>query len=156
MKRTEELLKAVEFVFGKQLMKKLSSENTNFPVLDGLMKLNKSDRIEEIPIRPEVVHCNSPLYKIATWLNKYYREVTGFRTKHTIKNSKDLVDKIKNTQANEGYKLKTMDIENSFTNIPTEDLTELIKIDLIDSDLTDDEVAVTFALSKLCMKQIFF
>ncbi|KAL3271994.1 hypothetical protein HHI36_022462, partial [Cryptolaemus montrouzieri] len=98
IKRTEELLKGVEFVFGKQLIKKLGSENTNFPVLYGLVKLHKSDRIEEIPIRPVVVHCNSPSYKIAKWLKKYYKEVTGFRTKHTIKNSKDLVDKIKNTQ----------------------------------------------------------
>ncbi|KAL3275105.1 hypothetical protein HHI36_019876 [Cryptolaemus montrouzieri] len=85
---------------------------------------------KEIPIRPVVVHCNSPSYKIAKWLNKYHKEVTGFRTKHTIKNSKDQVDKIQNTQVNEGYKLKTMDIENLFTNIPTENLTELRKKNL--------------------------
>ncbi|KAL3275326.1 hypothetical protein HHI36_020093 [Cryptolaemus montrouzieri] len=61
----EKLLKEVEFVFEKQLIKKLSSENTNFLVLYGLMKIHKSDRIKEIPVRPAVVHCNSPSYKIA-------------------------------------------------------------------------------------------
>ncbi|KAL3269326.1 hypothetical protein HHI36_008398, partial [Cryptolaemus montrouzieri] len=62
------------------------------------MTLHKSDRIEEIQIRPVVVHCNSPSYKIAKWFNEYYKERTGFKTKQTINNSKDLVDKIKNTQ----------------------------------------------------------
>ncbi|KAL3279960.1 hypothetical protein HHI36_017465, partial [Cryptolaemus montrouzieri] len=58
----------------------------------------EEDRIEEIPIRPVLVHYDSPSYKIAKWLNKYYKEVTGLRTKLIIKNSRDLVDKIKNTQ----------------------------------------------------------
>ncbi|KAL3281450.1 hypothetical protein HHI36_004659 [Cryptolaemus montrouzieri] len=41
IKRTEELLKGVEFKFWNQLIKKLSLENTNFPVLYGLMKLHR-------------------------------------------------------------------------------------------------------------------
>ncbi|KAL3279159.1 hypothetical protein HHI36_016673 [Cryptolaemus montrouzieri] len=63
IKRTEELLEGVEFVFGKQLVQKLRS--------------HKSDRIEEIPIRPVVVHCNSPSYKIAKWLTKYYNQLSN-------------------------------------------------------------------------------
>ncbi|KAL3271905.1 hypothetical protein HHI36_022375 [Cryptolaemus montrouzieri] len=46
IKRTGELLKRVQFVFEIQLR----SENTNFLVLYGLLKLHKSDRIEEMPI----------------------------------------------------------------------------------------------------------
>lgn len=92
----------------------LSEMNPRSPTLYGLVKTHKPD----CPIRPVVSYIGSPGYRLSKVLNCSIRLLTNFQSPHSIKNSIDLVDKIKNFKMQTGFKLGSLDIVNMFSNIP--------------------------------------
>ncbi|XP_072759915.1 uncharacterized protein [Anoplolepis gracilipes] len=87
----------------------------SLPRAYGLPKIHKPN----CPLRIIVSSINIPLYNIASYLHKIM--IKCFPVSHSfIKNSFELVDKIKNVNLDNGYKLISLDVVSLFANIPIE------------------------------------
>jgi hypothetical protein len=64
-------------------------------------------------MRPIINNINSPTYKLARWLLLKYNSLKKFKSS-SIKNSIDLVDKIKNMDLNIEDRLVSFDVEALF------------------------------------------
>jgi len=87
-----------------------------------LPKIHKPD----IPLRPIVASCGSITYHLAKHVAWLLRPLVG-RTKHHIKNSLDLVHKLKELRLTEEESLVSFDVTSLFTNVPVEESIEIIK-----------------------------
>lgn len=101
---------------------KLTKMNPSTPTLYGLIKTHKKDA----PIRPVVSHCNSPSRNLAIYINERFNNITKFQATHSIKNSIELVNKLKSTQIPNSAMLVSFDVSNMFPNIPTTECLELL------------------------------
>lgn len=79
------------------------------PRLYGLIKLHKQNE----PIRPVISFIGTPLYTVAKFVNVFFKENIPFESKYQIKNSKDLINKLKNTRL-------PNDVTALYSNIPLE------------------------------------
>src|SRR5215468_2031124 len=71
--------------------KVLVPSNPVIPRMYGLPKIHK----DNIPIRPIVSYTNSPVYFLSKFLNNFLSNNINFFSKHSIKNSLELISKIK-------------------------------------------------------------
>jgi hypothetical protein len=97
--------------------------NPSAPILYGLLKLHKPD----IPIRPVASFVQAPTYKLCKLLNSLLPKKLNFEPHYTIKNSLDLVSKIKNIVVPPKALLVSFDIVNLFPSIPIPDLKSILK-----------------------------
>lgn len=93
------------------------------PRIFGQMKIHKPDR----KLRPVVSTINSASYKLSKFLANIMRR--SFRSNFALKNSVELIKKIKNTTLPVGYKLISFDVTNCFTNISTQLALKIIEQD---------------------------
>ncbi|XP_049831381.1 uncharacterized protein LOC126272518 [Schistocerca gregaria] len=86
---------------------------------------------ENCPIRPIVNSRNSPSYKLnnklLAMLNTYYT----FENKFSIKNTYELIDKIKDVYIPPTARFASLDIVNLYTNIPVDDTINIIRNNLL-------------------------
>lgn len=79
----------------------------------GLPKIHK----DGVPLRLIVSSVNSPLHNLATYLHKIL--FNNLETsKYAVKNSFQLIDKIKHIVVEPGYCLASLDVVSLFTNVP--------------------------------------
>jgi hypothetical protein len=79
------------------------------PRLYGNLKIHKVHRtnVKEAPIRPVVSAVTSPTYLLEKFLVKTInRALPNFKSHYSVKNSKELIDKLKNMQVPEKKKKK--------------------------------------------------
>ena len=122
------------------------------PSFFGLIKLHKDD----LPIRPVVSYNNAPASKIAKFLNNHLRNVTNFNPSFSVKNSLHLIDSLKNLTIPYNAKLVSFDVKNLFTNIPVEEVTEIIERTLITNKTPPAVIIETLDLLKTCTDQNYF
>ncbi|XP_044764540.1 uncharacterized protein LOC123321102 [Coccinella septempunctata] len=156
IQKIKEVIKRIPDSLELKNIKGLKIDNTRIPRLYGLMKIHKSTILDEIPIRPVVSNCNAPTYQLSKWLNIFLKEKINFSPSYTIKNTLDLVNKIKDIKVEDHYKIRTLDIENLYTNVPTLEVKRLIEEDLDQSNLSNDTVETVCQILNLCLKQNFF
>lgn len=84
------------------------------PRLYGLPKVHK----EGIPVRPIVSFISSPTYKLAKYLNRWFQWSTDFQSEFSIKNSNELIGKIRDFIPPPGSILVSFDVAGLFTNVP--------------------------------------
>lgn len=65
--------------------------NPSVPKLYGLPKIHKPN----IPIRPVVSFCGSPCYRLASWFNEFFLQITNFESVFSIKKSTELYKDLK-------------------------------------------------------------
>lgn len=89
--------------------------NAVSPKIYGLVKIHKINN----PLRPVVSCCGSPVYNVSKYLCNLLSNV-----KHTfvysIRNSRDLIDRLSHISIPDDYVLVSVDVESLFTNIPHE------------------------------------
>ena len=73
---------------------------------------------DNIPMRPVVSYVTAPAYKLAKFLNEKLPKYLDFHPKYTVKNSLELVDKIKEYRLSNNYKFASFDVKSLFTSIP--------------------------------------
>ncbi|KAK4887009.1 hypothetical protein RN001_003280 [Aquatica leii] len=127
--------------------------NPSTPLLYGLPKLHKPG----IPIRPVVSFPNSPVSKLAPWLNSIIRTHTNFNNKYAITNSCDLVQKIINIPFPSSSILVSFDVVNLFPSIPPDECTNLIRNLLFSNNsLYTYQILDLCSLLDLVFKQNYF
>ena len=107
--------------------------NSKAPVLTGLPKLQK----DAIPLRPLVNFTTAPGYKTAKKLVNIIKHNIQIINDHSLINSVDFVNKVKNLIVEPSYKLVSFDIVNLYTNIPVAETLRILKINLIDTNKLD-------------------
>jgi len=65
--------------------------NPVLPRLYGLPKLHE----ESVPIRPVVSFINAPTYNLCGFIDSWFKSFTKFQPRYSVKNTVDLVDRIK-------------------------------------------------------------
>ena len=88
------------------------------PRLYGLPKVHK----DNFPMRPVVSFYTAPSYKLAQKANSLFSSKCQYNPKFTVKNSLELIDKIKNIIVPENAILVSFDVVSLFTSIPTLEL----------------------------------
>lgn len=126
--------------------------NFNIPRLYGLPKIHK----DNIPIRPVVSFCGSLAYKTSQFLCKFLTENLNFQSVYSVKNSLDLINKIKDVKLEHNTLLASFDVKNLFTTVPLPQTLQVFKNLLIQSDLPDEICNAVYRLTKLCLEQNFF
>ncbi|CAH2094625.1 unnamed protein product [Euphydryas editha] len=126
--------------------------NTNAPILYGLPKIHK----DNIPIRPVVSYIGAPAYELAKELNKVIKSKTSFDPTYSLKNSIQLVNKIKDLTLPGHCKLISLDVDSLFTNVPVKETLNILTKLLKNNHTNANEITELIELTKLCMKQNYF
>ena len=101
----------------------LTSMNPQPPKLYSFFKLHKHG----YPIRPVVSFISAPSYKVSKKLIHIISENTNFSSRFAIKNSIELVNKIKHLKLPTKAKLISFDVTNLFPSIPIENTILIIE-----------------------------
>lgn len=103
--------------------KNIIESNPSIPILKCQIKLHKENK----PVRPIVSFIGAPSYKLSKMMSKTLKEKYEFKEIHSIKNSKELIEKLKNVDINKNTILVTIDVKDMYTNISIRRVIELIK-----------------------------
>lgn len=126
------------------------------PKLYGLPKIHKPN----LPLRPIVSSTRSPTSVLSKWLVSICKPLLSTQISY-IKNSSNLVEKLKKVEISSNSLLSSFDIVSMYTNIDVEAAETLLEgkllrnLDLI-SGKTDLEVSVIMYLVRLCNKFSYF
>lgn len=152
IKKYNDIIK--EFVVPKFLI----ITNPQPPLLYCLPKIHKtlSTVFKEIPLRPVVSQINSPTCKMAKWLNTIFRSKTNWTATYSVKNSIDLIDKIKGIIIPDNAFLISFDIINLFPSVPSNECLPLIRDILASVDLNSEFVDMYMDCLMVCLNQNFF
>lgn len=131
---------------------KLLIMNPLVPKLYSLIKLHK----DNYPIRPVVSFCTAPSVKISKMLINLIRNHCNFTPKFSIKNSYELVDKIKNVTIPPNGKLVSFDVSNLFPSIPPLDTINLVEKLLAKNNVNPIIKQDILQLLSVCLKQNYF
>lgn len=131
----------------------LKVTNPQAPILRGLPKIHKPS----VPIRPLVNFMPSPAYRVAKKLDKIIRNEIVLENSHSIKNSFELIDELKNKEIKGNHKLVSFDIVNLYTNIPVHETISILQENLQkNSKLSVKALDELIILTKLVLTQNYF
>jgi hypothetical protein len=97
--------------------------NPSAPVIRGLPKIHKIS----LPIRPVVNWKQAPAYKLAKLLSQLLQTHIPLPNTFNVKNSIHLMKDITEIPYHKNIKLLSFDIENMYSNIPTDELNQIIR-----------------------------
>lgn len=126
--------------------------NPQPPKLYGLIKLHK----DNLPIRPVVSYVKAPCKNLCTELIKPILEHTKFSATFALKNSQDLINKIKNLEIPHNSKLLSFDVKSLFTSIPPKEVLNLISCKLDENHINPVIKWELLQLLNLCIDQNYF
>lgn len=127
--------------------------NPSAPIFRALPKIHK----DGIPIRPLVNFIPAPSYNIAKRIEQVIRQETTLKNSHSLKNSLDLIDKIKTTELKNGYTLASFDVVNLYTNVPVDETIKVLEQNLRDnSNLLPKAIDELIILTRTIIKQNYF
>ena len=140
---------------GKSLWFTLNPKTSSASRFYGLPKLHKP----MIPLRPIVDYTTSPTYALAKYLTHILKPLE-WSTEHTVKNSIQLVDKVKGLELNVDECFVSFDITALFTNVPVNESLEIIRERLLEdpslperTTLSVDEI---LEATKICIESTYF
>jgi len=122
------------------------------PSLRGLIKVHNT----KTPICPIVNLKNAPSYKLAKMFTNILKSYIPLPNVYDVQNSVQLMRDLSDIPFVPGLKLASLDILDTYTNIPTEDVTNIIsslcKAHNLDKTLTKDILTIT----RLIVTQNYF
>ena len=127
------------------ILKSVQTVNPALPYLYGLVKTHKPEK----PLRPIISSVTSVTYKLSKWLAKLLSPIVGTVSTSHIKNSCDLVEKLKSIRQS-NFKLISFDVNSLFTKVPVHDLLEFLREILENYDLPIDS-DICIKLLELCV-----
>ena len=126
--------------------------NPTVPTLYTLPKIHKVNR----PHRPIVNFKNSPSYNLSKWLNTILKTHLSYRSKYSINNSLQLVNKIKHMNLPPDSFIISFDIENLFPSVPVRECMDLVRQLLHLTSLPDEITQGIYNLLTETLNQNFF
>jgi hypothetical protein len=120
--------------------------NPSAPTIRGLPKIHNTN----IPIRPVINWKQAPAYKLAKLLSQLIQTHIPPPNTFNVKNSRHLMDDLMEIPYQQDIQLVSFDIENMYSNIPTDELNHIIRSTCIEQNLeekfTDEILSVTHAI----------
>jgi hypothetical protein len=127
----------------KENRSKYINLNPSAPTIRGLMKVHKN----HCPIRPVINWTNAPAYKLARLLNEILTMHIPLPYIYNVKNTIQLMEDITEIPYNHNLKLASLDIDNMYPNIPTDELCSIIKrmcfAQILDEETTNELLRIT-------------
>ena len=136
-----------KFIIPSPLKEALKVMNPVPPRLYGQPKIHK----DGVPVRPIVSFISSPTYKLAKYLNIWFTENTDFQSGYSIKNSKELTDKISDFSTPPDSILCSFDVAGLFTNVPLGPTLERIHGILLEAHIPPPAADEFVLLLKTCL-----
>ena len=97
--------------------------NPSTPSMKGLTKIHKTNW----PIRTIINWQNAPAYKIAKLLSRLLQLYIPLPNVFNVKNSIQLINDLTEISIDKNTRLASFDIESMYSNVPTDELTSIIK-----------------------------
>ena len=88
------------------------------------VKAEDEDKLGKLPIRPIVSNIGTATHKTAQYLCRLLTPLG--KSKYTVQNTKEFVEKIKGLKVPEGYQMVSFDVVSLFTNVPLDKTIEII------------------------------
>ncbi|KAI5642939.1 reverse transcriptase (RNA-dependent DNA polymerase) domain-containing protein [Phthorimaea operculella] len=129
----------------------LKPMNPSIPRLHGYYKLHK----EDAPIRPVVSYTGAPAYNLAKKANAILKKEINIE-QHTVKNSIDLINKIKDHTLPQDATLVSFDVKNLFPSIPIDECKSAISEMLIESRMEPQQIIDLQHTISVCLEQNYF
>jgi hypothetical protein len=122
---------------------KLTNMNPTSPNIRGLPKIHKINS----PIRPIVNWRCAPAYKLAKFLNKSIQLHITLPNAFNITNPTQLINELLSIPYKPSIKLASLDIENMYSNIPTNEIIPITKEistrKQLDKEITNEIITIT-------------
>jgi hypothetical protein len=131
---------------------KVNSLNPRPPLLQGFIKLHKSDK----PIRPVINFQYAPAYKIAQFFTKFLNNMLVLPYMFNIRNSVDLIKDLYHININTDIRICSIDIKNMYLNIPAYELIYIITSIANGNDIHEELIKEIKLLTELIIKQNYF
>ena len=111
----------IQGAIGEETYRQIYPSGSNPGKFYGTAKVHKikstdQDKISKLPIRPIVSNIGTATHKTAQYLSKLLSPLA--KSKYTIENTKDFVNKIQKMKVPNGFKLISFDVVSLFTNVP--------------------------------------
>lgn len=138
-------------LFGTRWSHKMNKSNSRVPCIYGLFKQHKPGN----SYRPIIAGYSAPIANIAKWLSEFFGRLKHFDD-FSVKNSFDLVKKLKPIEIKENEELVSFDIKSFFSNVPRTGALNALREWLERQELDQQTKLALFELTELCVKQSFF
>jgi len=122
-------IKSSEFVIDPRQKKYLTVMNPIPPRIYGLPK-------EGTPLRPIVSYISSPTYRLCKHLDYWFKMTTNFRPAYSVKNTTELIDKIKNFNIPPNSILVSFDVQSLYPRVPLTPTLQRIDEILLESNIS--------------------
>ena len=137
---------------GKEdLVKKLSTQNPSTPYMYGIIKTHKPDQ----PPRPIISSIGSVTYKLSKWLVTLLSPLVGTISDSFVKNSEDLVCKLKSINVSYPYNLVSFDVVSLFTKVPIKDVLSFLP-NILEENIQGIPRKNIIELIRLCVEDSSF
>jgi hypothetical protein len=131
---------------------KINIMNPRTPLLYGQPKLHKTDS----PMRPVVSYVNAPNYKLCKYMNNILPDKINFKSDKAIKNTIELITKLNKMQISPTDKLISFDVKSLFTSIPINELNDILKDHINNSNIESSEKPKYLEMLNTCIQQNYF
>ena len=136
---------------GKEdLIKKLSTQNPSTPYMYGIIKTHKPDQ----PPRPIISSIGSVTYKLSKWLVTL-SPLVGTISDSFVKNSEDLVCKLKSINVSYPYHLVSFDVVSLFNKVPIKDVLSFLP-NILEENIQGIPRKNIIELIRLCVEDSSF
>lgn len=131
---------------------KYCNMNPTAPKLRSLIKVHKINNL----MRPIVNWENAPAYKISRYINKKLNTLAPLPYAYNIRNTSHLIKDLNNFTHNKDISMISFDIQNMYTNIPNEEVLNIIKNSLIHNNVNPYTITEIIDISKSILNQNYF
>lgn len=123
-----------------------------------LPKIHKStsDDFDDITLRPVVSQVNSSVSSINKWLNNFVKQEITYQSTFSIKNTSDLINKIKHINIQENDRLISFDIVNLFPSVPVDETKDIFKNLVNNTSMTQEYKDEIITLLNVCLQHNFY
>jgi len=131
---------------------RLTHMNSTSPNIHGLPKVHKT----QCPIRPMVNWIGTPAYKLAKYLSKLLTTCIPLPSAFNVLNTTHLMEDILNIPHKPGIKLASLDIENMYPNIPTNEIIPIIEYISRNYQLDSNTIHDLTTITNTVLEQNYF
>ena len=126
--------------------------NLSAPSMKGLPKIHKINA----PVRPIANWQNAPTYKLAKLISKLLQLYIPLPNVFNVKNSIQLMKDLEDIPIHKNTRLASFDIANMYSNVPTDELTNIIKFMSSRQNLKEKLTEELISLTHTIVNQKYF
>ena len=151
-KEIKEICKKSKLIINQNDKYNLINPNPKAPNLRTNTKIHK----QNFPVRPVVNYIPAPAYKFKKFLKNLLKTTLIIDNKYNIKNTVNLTEQLKDIKITNKTKIISLDIKDLYSNIPINEIIDIIRDQLKLLKQDDDKTNQIISLLELTLKQNYF